>query len=301
MRASDLPIVVGAGSPWQRLHIHTQLANTTEDIDRNVESAIRRGLPSFTGLVGTQRGAVSVVGSGPSLKEKWKELGRLQKRGVPIIACNASFQFLLARGITPEYFFCFDADPLMLEFMTPVNGVTYLMASRCPPKAFDMIEGQNIYVWHTMGDENIVKILQKYDDPSKPEEKVINGGSAAVVRCMVLAQTMGFSKLHIWGGDSSFRNEDTHIRKSTTEEKTMFVMVNKRAFETAPWMTRQVEDFKLLAASLQAHQGCKIIVHGDSLLSHVAMTMGIETDAEPKYKQTFRNLKMKSQLFWQAL
>ncbi len=302
MKVSDLPIVVGESSPWGRLNIHAKLANTTQDIDRNIESCISRNLPSFANrLVGTKRGAVSVVGSGPSLKEKWKELARLQKNGVPIIACNAAFQFLLERGVQAEYFFCFDADPLMLEFMTPKEGTTYLLASRCPPKAFDLIEGQDIYVWHTMGDENIIEILKKHDGPDKQEEFVINGGSAAVVRAMVMAQTMGYSKLHIWGGDSSFKNGDTHIRKSTTEERTMFVMVNKRSFEIAPWMAVQVKDFTLLAASLQAHQGVKIIVHGDSLLSHVAMTMGIETDHEPRYKQIARNVKMKGQLFWNAL
>ena len=297
MKASDLPVIVGESSPWGRLHLEAHLANTAEDIERNVETNILRGFTSFTRLVGTMRGAVSVVGSGPSLKENWKKLARLQKTGVPIIACNASFQFLLERGVKPEYFFCFDADPLMLEFMTPVDGVKYLMASRCPPKAFDLIEGQKIYLWHTLGDENIEKILQKHN----LMEPMINGGSAAVVMAMALAQTMGFREEHIWGGDSSFRNGDTHIRKSTTNEKNMFVMVNKRVFEIAPWMAKQVEDFRILAPSLQAYHGVKVIVHGDSLLAHMAMTLGIETDHEPKYKQVFRNVKMKSQLFWNAL
>lgn len=301
MRASDLPVLVGESSPWGRLHLEAHLANTAEDIERNVEANVLRGFTSFTRLVGTMRGAVSVVGSGPSLKENWKKLAKLQKTGVPIIACNASFQFLLERGVKPEYFFCFDADPLMLEFMTPVEGVKYLMASRCPPKAFDLIEGQDIYLWHTRCDEGTIRILQKYDDPSKPEEQVINGGSAAVVMAMALAQTMGFREEHIWGGDSSFRNGDTHIRKSTTNEKNMFVMVNKRVFEIAPWMAKQVEDFRLLGPSLQAHHGVKIVVHGDSLLAHMAMTLGIETDHEPRYKQVFRNVKMKSQMFWNAL
>ena len=67
------------------------------------------------------------------------------------------------------------------------------------------------------------------------------------------------------------------------------------------WVGFTSEDFKILAPSLQAHQGVKIVVHGDSLLSHVAMTMGIETDHEPRYRQVFRNLKMKSQMFWNAL
>ena len=297
MNAAELSVLPGPNSPWYRMHLHSHLANTVEDIDSNVESAISRGLMSVKEILGTQRGAASVVGSGPSLKDNWRKLARLHKRGVKIIACNAAFQFLLERGIKADYFFCFDADPLMLEFMTPVDGVKYLMASRCPPRAFDLIEGEDVYLWHTMGDTNIEAILQKHN----LMEPMINGGSAAVVRAMVMAQALGFTKVHIWGGDSSFKNGNTHIRKSTTDERNMFVMVNKRAFEIAPWMARQVEDFKILAPSLQAHQGVKIIVHGDSLLSHVAKTMGIETDSEPQYKQYLRNLKMKSQLFWNAL
>ncbi len=295
MNAAELPVL--PGPMWGRLHMHSHLANTVEDIHSNIEAAIARGYVSLHGLIGSQRGAASVVGSGPSLKENWKKLERLHKRGVPIIACNAAFQFLLERGITPEYFFCFDADPLMLEFMTPVKGVKYLLASRCPPRAFELIEGCEIYVWHAQGDPDIESILVKH----KRYEPMINGGSAAVVRAMSLAEGLGFKKIHVWGGDSSFKNKNTHIRKSTTDERNMFVNVNKRAFEIAPWMARQVEDFKILAPSLQAHQGVKIIVHGDSLLSHVAKTMGIETDSEPQYKQYWRNMKMKSQLFWKAL
>lgn len=48
---------------------------------------------------------------------------------------------------------CFDADPLMLEFVTPHPEIIYLMGSRRSPKAFDMLEGCRVVLWHAAGDE----------------------------------------------------------------------------------------------------------------------------------------------------
>ena len=122
--------------PWMALRLENHLANTNEDIDRNIEYALTRKVRGFQELVGTKSGAVSIVGSGPSLKNTWH---RIEEVDGDIIACNASHQFLLERGIVPKYVMFFDADPLMLEFITPHPNITYLVASRCPPKAFDML------------------------------------------------------------------------------------------------------------------------------------------------------------------
>ena len=99
---------------WLPLKFYNHLANTVEDIDRNIEYALSRNFTPLQALIGTKSGAVAIVGSGPSLKETWQELRRFKG---DIMACNASCQFLLARGIVPTYMMCFDADPLMLEFI----------------------------------------------------------------------------------------------------------------------------------------------------------------------------------------
>ncbi len=281
-------------SPWIELHCQSALANTAEDIGRNIEACLARGgyIP-FHEIMGNESGAVSIVGSGPSLKKNWHKLKKFKG---DIIACNAAFQFLLERGITPKFMFSFDADPLMLEFITPVKGVTYLMGSRTPQKAFDMLDGCKVVVFHANGDPGLEEILQKHNKM----EAMLAGGTAAVTRCMYLAPAMGYTTIHLWGCDSSFSGEDTHIRKSTTVEKLIPIMISDRVFMTAPWMCQQAEDFKILSPTLR-DIGMRLIVHGDGMIPWIAKLMHFEVDNESKVLRFFSDVAKKSRILWQQL
>lgn len=280
---------------WCRLHIQGALANTVDDISRNIEHAIGLDYIPFNELIDTKSGAVAIVGSGPSLKKNWHKLKDFKG---DIIACNASCQFLLERGIVPQYMMCFDADPLVLEFFTPHKDITYLIASRCVPQVFEMLKDCRIVVWHAAGDERIRNILETH----RIMEPMIIGGSAAVTRAMLLALPIGYREVHLFGGDSSFADGDTHIRKSTTEERRMAVKCNGRVFEVAPWMTIQVEDLKQLAPLLHK-LNIKLHAHGDGLLQHVAKEFGFKTDYEnavQKWVREFvREWKHKTTILWQ--
>jgi uncharacterized Rossmann fold enzyme len=279
---------------WLPLKIHSSMANTVEHISGNIETNLLREYTPFNAHLGSKSGAVAIVGSGPSLKANWKELSKFKG---DILACNAAYQFLLERGITSNYMMCFDADPLMLEFITPHKEIIFLLASRCPTKAFEMLEGCNVVMWHAAGDANVESLLEKH----KRLEPMITGGSAAVVRAMHLAQALGYREIHLYGADSSFQDGETHIRKSTTVERRMSVMVNGRTFQCAPWMAQQAEDFKILAPSMMNHLGIDLHVHGDGLIPHLALALGCKTDLEPRVKQVARQWKHKAKALWQNL
>ena len=292
--AAPLPLsALGAGATWLPLKLYSSLANKVEDIDANIESALARDYIPFTELIGAEKGAVAVVGSGPSLKANWQEL---RDFAGGIIACNAAFQFLLDKGITPKYMMCFDADPLMMEFITPVEGVTYLIGSRCPPAAFDALAGQRIVCWHAGGDEHVSDLLSKH---GRMEPMVI-GGSAAVTRAMILAAPMGYNPIHLYGADSSHADGDTHIRKSTTEEGRMALMCAGRVFETSPWMAVQAKDFQILLPKMR-DMGLDVIVHGDGLIPHMAMMMGCKTDLETPAQKFLREWRFKFRNIWATL
>ena len=266
---------------WMPLNMQGVLANSCEDISRNIEGALDRDYTPFNDLIGSRSGAVAIVGSGPSLKANWHELRAFKGE---IIACNAACQFLLEKGITPQYMFCFDADPLILEFFTPHKEITYLLASRCPPQAFDAVKDCKIVVWHAAGDERIREILET----RKINEPMVTGGSAAVTRAMMLAMPMGYNEVHVYGGDSSFGAEgDTHIRKSTTVEKRIAVKCNGRVFEVAPWMTMQINDLEKLAPLIRWTK-IRMHFHGDGLLQHVARSLGFRTDYDNSYQRMVR-------------
>lgn len=279
-------------SAWLPLKIHSALANTADDISANIESALRRDYIPFNTLLGTKTGAVAIVGSGPSLKDNWKKLRKFKG---DILACNAACQFLLGKGIVPTYMMCFDADPLMLEFVTPHENITYLMASRCPPKAFDLLKGQRIVCWHAMGDERIEELLQK----AGRTEPMVSGGGAAVTRSMVLVLPIGYKEVHLYGADSSFKNGDTHIRQSTTKERRMSLKCAGRTFEVTPWMAQQAEDFKVLIPNFSEQFDIKYIVHGDGLIPHIAAMLGLKTDFLTLVKSFIGKWERNARILWQ--
>lgn len=286
--------VGAAGTVWLPLIIHSALANTVEDISANIESALERDYIPFTELIGSKSGRVAVVGSGPSLHDTWLQLKDFDG---DILACNAACQYLLDRGVVPTYMFCFDADPLMLEFITPHKDITYLIASRCPPKAFDLLDGCRIVCWHAGGDQRIREILEAHNRM----EPMVIGGSAAVTRAMILAMPMGYTDIHLWGADSSFASGETHIRQSTTKERRMAVKCNGRVFETAPWMTQQIEDFKKLVPQMMQRTGVTFYMHGDGLMQHVARSLGCKTDYDNHAQWLYQTWRAKLKNFWSIL
>lgn len=285
----------GSEPVWLELKLDPHLANTDDDIARNIEYALSRPYIPLPQLIAKSSGAVSVVGSGPSLKKNWK---RLRAFKGDIIACNAACQFLLEKGIVPKYMFCFDADPLMLEFITPHPDITYLMGSRCPPKAFDLLEGCKVVLWHAGGDRDIEWLLNKHQ---KMDEPMVSGGSAAVTRAMLLAQALGHTEIHLWGCDSSFDQNDTHIRQSTTKENCIVILCNKRVFHCAPWMAQQAEDFKILAPAQRDIHGIRLVVHGDGLIPHLAAAMNFDVDVDSWWTQFSRQWKSKARTLWSQL
>lgn len=295
---SDWPVVIHEGEeiPWLELELKTGLANTTEQIDGNIERTLQSSYLPFNPLINSCTGAVSIVGSGPSLKETWQDIPKVNGK---IIACNASASFLWERGLTPDYAMCFDADKLAEPFFkNPHKDVTYLIASRCHPIVYENLKDRKVIVWHAKGDLNIEKLLAKH----RKMEPMVGGGGAAVTRTMFISQVMGFKRLHLWGADSSYRKGvgDTHIGKSTTEERYLQVMCNNKVFDTTPWMASQAEDFKALVPALQ-RIGLKISVHGDGLIPTLAKAMNLDVDGEKRSKQTWREVKWKAKTLWQNL
>jgi uncharacterized Rossmann fold enzyme len=281
---------------WLPLNIKGVLANKVDDISLNIEHALKRDYIPFNELLGTKSGAVAIVGSGPSLKANWRKLKRFKG---DIIACNSACKFLLEKGIVPQYMMCFDADKLVLEFFKPHTSITYLIASRCVPEVFDILKDCRVVIWHASGDENIGELLEKH----KINEPMVTGGSAAVTRSMFLAMAIGYTEIHIFGGDSSFApTGDTHIGQSTTIERRMPVKCGSRVFEVAPWMTIQVEDLKKLAPLINFLK-IRLFFHGDGMLQHVARELGFRTDYEGVVQQHVRifarNWIHKATILWQ--
>ena len=235
----------------------------TEDGVRtdNIRATFERGYIRFNELMDTAKGGtISIVGAGPSLARTYKEITG------DILACNSAHDFLIGKGIIPKYALYWDANPVIAKMAkNPHPDVTYLVASRCHPDLFKALAGHRVIVFHALGGEPVDQFLMSLNRM----EPMIGGGSAGVTRGTYLAGAMGYKTLHLFGVDSSYENDATHVGGSIIDQKQMRLRVCGKWFLTAPWMALQVADFKLICPQLQA-MGIKITVHGTGMFPYAA-------------------------------
>ena len=253
---------------------------TQEEMNTNVMASIERGYTPINdylckefGGKGPFKGTVSICGAGPSLRDTYLEL-----EGA-ILACNSATGFLLKTGIVPNFSMIWDASPVCENFAVPHPDITYLLGARCHESVFKKLKGCKIIAWHAGGDHNIFEFIKE----NQIKEPLINGGSAAVTRALYLAFAMGFRNIHLFGADSSYQDNETHVSGSLVPEKDITVHVGTHeghpVFRTTPEFCAQAEEFKAIYPHFLS-LGCNITVHGSGMLPYIYHTM----------KPTFANL-----------
>src|SRR5688572_2533433 len=72
-------------------------------------------------------GPISLVGYGPSLKDTWQDIKP------PILTMSGAHDFLIDKGVIPDFHCDVDPRPHKVEMLTPHKDVIYLMGSVCNP------------------------------------------------------------------------------------------------------------------------------------------------------------------------
>lgn len=259
--------------PVAPLLLKKELCETNENIKRNIDRTLSSSYVRFNELLGSRLGkTISVVGSGPSVSRHYKEITG------DVMACNAAHDYLIDRGIVPTYGMFFDASPIVADMITPHKDVTYLLASRCHADVFEKLRDYKVVVWHCKGDPYMDEALEGEFQRMEP---MIHGGSAAVLRSLFIAHVMGYAECHMFGVDSSFEGDVTHIKEYVPETMIDIYVVGKW-FKTTAWMCGQVEDFKDLAQAMS--ERIKMVIHGEGMLPCLAKAMGydvISIEQEP--------------------
>ncbi len=208
-----------------------------------------------------------IVAGGPSLKDQLDNIRARIFIGQPVWAMNGVHDFLLDNDIIPDAMVMMDGKPVCTEYVKkPHKDVEYLIASRCDPAVFKALDGFNITLWHAY-DEGIGGALREFDRGWF----AVGGGSTVSLHALKLGFCLGFRTFHVFGMDSSFADvehayEDVPAPEQSRER--LNIHVKGRSFECAPWMLKQVDNFKIVNRTLM-DEGCSIHIHGDGLLQHV--------------------------------
>lgn len=237
---------------------------TKEEMHGNFYATLERGYEPVNGYLASQSGKVCIVGAGPSLEKTYKEIEG------DVCAINSSIAFLLDQGIVPKWAMLWDAAEIVAKFATPHPEITYLVASRCHPKVFERLKDCKVVVWHAGGDHDIIDVLNRPEVIGKQrfEEPLINGGSAGVTRAIFVMMALGYTAADLFGADSSYSDDRTHVRGSLVPEKNFLISLGDNPptfFRTTPEWMAQVEEYKAILTMALNHE-VEIRVFGEGLL-----------------------------------
>lgn len=245
----------------------------------NIIHSVKLGLQELKSSPPHEGHAV-IVGGGPSLAECLDELRWRAENGQHIFAINNTYQYLIERGIQPDFHLMSDGRPENADFVPKsILGETpkypeLLYASQCAPEAFEMAKrtGFSTILWHHLD------AFKTLDDIGRKDNSTvfINAGATTGLAAMAIAHCMGFRKLHVYGLDSSYAdNKDHHAYEQALNdnENTLEVDFNGKKFVAAPWMIQQANEFQSIAKTLVEGGNTIITVHGEGLLPAMANAM----------------------------
>jgi predicted O-methyltransferase YrrM len=257
-----------------RAELDTICNTAKEKLIANAVSAIARELPWFD-LSDEHDGHVCIVGGGPSLADPHvlRELKLRVSMGQKVWALNGTGRFLYKNGINPDVLVVADARAENVDFLGELNeGVRLLLASQCHPSLFEAATeyGLPVTLWH-VNSPGMAELLG--DERARPVH-LVGGGSTVGLNAMVLATCAGYRTMHLYGFDSSYRNNDHHAytQVGNNADRIIDALYGDLKFKTTGWMVQQVNEFQDLVPQLAA-DGCTITVAGDGLLQTVAQSM----------------------------
>lgn len=201
---------------------------------------------------------IAVVGGGPSLKN---EIEMLKAFPGVIVSTNNTHDYLLRKGIKPNFYVMSDAKPENAKYVqNPNKGTTYLISSKCHPSVFDALKDETVIKWHewlNIGeDESVLRIC---------------GGSTVGLKSLNVMYILGFRDFHLFGMDSCLTDDEHHAYKQPVNDRDSdnFVEITcgDKKFKCAPWMAKQADDFRDFLGSL-GHL-FKIKIYGGGLLSQI--------------------------------
>lgn len=282
------------------------VCNTPDEIlIENVTENSKRQLP-WLGATEPHNLKAILVGGGPSLEDELGELVFLKAQDptAVIFALNGAANYLVRRGIVPNWQVIVDARERTAELVCnkTING--YLFGSQVHPSTINFAEPYvggiaeirlahiNFYEEH----EDFLKLLPS--DRVNSEEFVLLGSHGSVGNvALSAAYAMGFRDLHVFGYDSSFRENKGHAysQPMNAEEPVVDAEYNGKKYTMTFTMRSQANVFPRLAYELEG-LGCRFTLYGDGFVQdrwNGERSKPLEKREQDKYAEMYQHPEYK--------
>ena len=240
----------------------------TEDVRfQNSVSCYDRRLP-YVGYQSSHPGPLAIVGSGPSAKDYVGDLNGFNE----VWGINGAFNWLRSEGVKVDAFVGMDPERFLVDYLNETPDAIYYVASQCHPDVFDRLKDNKVRTWHVQ-------------DPSVPPQKgqyPIPGGSTCLSRALYLASLMGWTDIHVFGGDSSYEGEEEYAYGGKVFGcEDCFAEVDGTKYRTnRQFLTQAIE----ITEVLKNFPG-SVTIHGRGLL------VAIAEQGKPAFDKLQRKLK----------
>lgn len=214
----------------------------------HIDSVVKRNLPRVT-YRHRAKGKVAIVASGPSVTDY---VDTLKSWKGEVWCINGALEWCKKRGIKPTAWLGIDPEPILADYLVdPPKDITYYVASQVNPCVFDRLKDHNVRLWF-LADRQIKLPIGAVPIP---------GGTTCLGRAPYLASFMGYTDVHLFGGDSSFTHK-THVHGGALPPNTVSIECNGRMFKSTRTMITQACDIMELVQNFPG----EITVYGDGLM-----------------------------------
>jgi predicted O-methyltransferase YrrM len=305
-RLQRVPIVVNPRDCVPKDYIRNNIKENMKLIDKN----------RWLGKYSLHLDIGIIVSGGPNVD--YNEIKKILKENpdAVLLCVKHSYPGLIANGIKP--WACVVLDPRDIDgvsthgiqrkelFKTIEPSTKFLLASMTDPSVTKYLQKNNadIWGWHafteSLRDDEDRKHGMKNNQVKIRDElgmaqgtTLITGGTCAAMRSIGILHTMGFRQIHLFGFDSSLKDEPTkEMLKETTgaedeEPRPKYFQVSVK--ETPYWTTGE-----LLAMAQDCERtfadksmGINFIFHGKNTLVSDLWELAQTNETEESYKDFF--------------
>ncbi len=204
---------------------------------------------------------ISIVCYGPSLADTWRDIKR------PILTVSGAHDFLIERGIVPDYHMDCDPREHKAQFVKNAHpDVCYLMATCLHPVAWQYLAGRNVKLWHLHNGPETDEWLAIHD----PGANRLGGGTTAGARAFEVASMLGYKRFEVHGMDCSFRGEHRHAGKhGGKQQNEVEAKVGDKWYRSSPQM---IEAAREVLNPFIANYDVEVFFHGDGLMQQMVRT-----------------------------
>lgn len=215
---------------------------------------------------------------GPSLATTVQRLqDERRETGGAVVSVSGAHDFLLGRGITPDFHVECDPRPHKADNIAKAHpGVVYLIGSCCHGVLFDKLDGADVRLWHVAGDHT----KRLYTETSEDGRHIITGGGSVGLRSVPLLYAMGYRDFSIYGMDCSFADEgETQWagKHAGKRQDVVQAACGGRVFATSPVLLTYATGF---VEMWQSVDDMRVRLYGDGLLQAMMREQAMKGTAQ---------------------